>query len=598
MESKFFGIEKVCWIDFIVRGSVSVWIALFQTSSRAASDTFQAFFELLPLPGLMPHNVLYDTFGNCTVKNDVIYFKGTVNSIYPQALQRLSKAGHWGESHSTQHADRARQTATQMHKTGHAMIRYFDISDPGKRLWAWTRFSTCATIFALKYSRGRDRPTQRGLALHKEMAGRLSKIYGFGAGAGLLASQFVNPSVQAYRFHVLYAELFARWLTFIAAADAAIDTKRLSEHTTYDLLWRVLLALNGLASSKPSAKAVRELVLQCREVLGRKPESVSPLLYQKASHDLEDHSILLAQQAFSSLKRLHAYHKALGSAGRFEDQLSTFRSLTIGLMRGQIRSLGQRIVDEKHDWAWYLSVAYDKSQNVFLSPISLLTAVDGDQLRQQCLIDCGVLLNQFVFGRQVLDDFRDFSADMAVGVAGAPIYLIIGQATVAERITRPLATPTQIVEAIIRSELLRSGSWAWRECQLRLGVDSPSCTQLRTLRLDSEQLSLISKYALANTRSEMTIDTRDLARGCIDRRDLLIAAWNRADWNTVTSVVRSSAVANRVLWTITDARHCAATDEALRNLAQEDLKEVFAPFVFRLKRSIRKVMLEWQTDVR
>jgi hypothetical protein len=91
--TKFRRIEKLGRIDFFIHQKIPLRVFILETSCRPISDLFPSIFGLLPLPYLVPHNVLYDTPGRGSVKMVRHDLESIVNASYPHEFLTSSVTG-------------------------------------------------------------------------------------------------------------------------------------------------------------------------------------------------------------------------------------------------------------------------------------------------------------------------------------------------------------------------------------------------------------------------------------------------------------------------------------------------------------------------
>lgn len=198
------------------------------------------------------------------------------------------------------------------------------------------------------------------------------------------------------------------------------------------------------------------------------------------------------------------------------------------------------------------------------------------------------LLNRIFFHRQVLDDLMDFDEDLDGGIANSLIYMLMSQGRIAAAFA---ARGTGVAgEAIVREELRRScmltahGSDEGRDCG-----EPPEAIA---------DIDACVTQVLANRPADRQTELVGLAAECIERRALLLEAWQRRDREAVRAIVVRSGVAGRILSTIAGGAHLRDAEEGLRGILRDGKIYGFVYIYYvRTLRTYRRCVQKWRPHV-
>ncbi len=279
----------------------------------------------------------------------------------------------------------------------------------------------------------------------------------------------------------------------------------------------------------------------------------------------------------------------LGCPDRFALLRNEFYNRTGLLICGQLKSLEQKQLDMRRDWRWYLDVLNDKTLNVLLAPLSIFLDCRGYRMPGITLKKMFWQTNQFVFHRQVVDDLLDIDSDIDEGNAGTPIYMLIGQGNIGcALLQNDCRINSQIAAEIARSGLLLDFTWHGREASLRCGgpIGGPPHPELFT----QDSLEVWARYALANTPEELGDSLSDLAGRAGPRCHTVIEAWGHRDKKTILSTIAGSGILARIVYTVADSRNTSIIDQGLRNVGDDEARNVLYLFYARSRNSYRKAL--------
>jgi hypothetical protein len=303
------------------------------------------------------------------------------------------------------------------------------LARPGIRFPRSRKIAPTALMCALRYHFVMKRGVLAAAGVSDEEAThlRLRELFiGGGVTAGLACAYIQGrrgPWIRASTFR----HLFSLWANFLILADAASDSRELGRESSAALLRTCRSEI--LQPMGWTEEALKSLAGGL-DSFGPETQNAGENLEAGRASRFAQASIALARE-FGSTAASCLQSTASRQLIRSNSEL--FLTRLASLLRGQLESLNQFLLEDRYDWAWYRSQVLDaKFANILLGPLVLLARTEIEVARRIDVEKGLLLVNRLYLHRQIMDDLLDVRSDCEDGILGAPAYLLMRLATAAE----------------------------------------------------------------------------------------------------------------------------------------------------------------------
>lgn len=468
-------------------------------------------------------------------------------------------------------------------------ILFFEERSLRTRIRAWFVITVVTVIYRLRFWRLQSAIRETVALKSEDLAHyKLGRRFALGATAGFLAARYSLSANGGLKDYLLHADVFSHWSSFLVTADAAMDSKALPLEESKELLRRCFHALFETPRgtyTELETPHIRQLYFENfgEELL---PLQIAP--YQRTTeHRFENYAIEMASAVGNRLSGLACRRQNAGLENEFLRCLQDFYARTLSLIAGQLASLEQMIVDRDHDWGWYRNVLNSKSMNVILALLGLFADQTAKGKPAEKMTTCFYLINQTFFHRQVLDDLLDVEEDVLCGAANSLVYMVMSQGRVAECCAGDdlFQNGRAIALEIDRSRLLAA------EFTPETSLGSEHFDALGGVVCKRTVVETLIREALSNRAADRGQPLETLIGSCLVRSASLEEAWSQRNWAKVIAVVKESGIAARILDSITRRNERITLEHELRNLEDDDVREVMNLFYYRTLRTYQKCLV-------
>lgn len=281
--------------------------------------------------------------------------------------------------------------------------------------------------------------------------------------------------------------------------------------------------------------------------------------------------VLLSERLMSLIRAISSASVQYGNSTEIQVSRNSFYHYSAFLMHGQITSTGQTDLFPPKNWSWYYrKIMNHKNVEFLLCPFRLWCFSEDSAARFAEVASSFQLLNSAYVHYQLLDDLADVKEDLRQGIIGAPGFILLSQAAIAEvylaieddQVTFQEGNDVDLdklddviyLSDLLCSEFTRAPLFdSLRHRLLREPATNPRYRQIGTAL----------QCSICNTEIELHWPVREVAAQRVRQGSEFLEALRMSKSEIALSVILKSNVTRRILASVGEDGAVAALNNAL-----------------------------------